>query len=178
MEETEDSLAEFDAVGIDLLMAHQPKNWRPARKKAAAKRFWREGGEASTVFEGAVVHHLLIVAADRTLLGFNKVLVTEHEAFVDELHVTPAGRGRKLSYHLLAAIKQLELPGDLLVRLHVEIANEIAARAYAGSGMQVWGTIDEDHIWRAPANQEVWGDGDGPDDAAHQMMAASVRAVV
>ncbi len=75
----------------------------------------------------------LIVAADRTLLALVKVLVTPGEAYVDELHVAPAGRRQLLSYHLLANLSRLELPDNLQVRLHVEIGTEYAVKTYIGA---------------------------------------------
>ena len=109
-------LTSFERAGVALLLRNeptkeamppnedgeeqQPRKINIKKRRENAQRKWSQGGEAeegdTRVFEGASVHH--VVAVDTTqersspeaLLGFAKFLVTEHEGFVDELHVAPA----------------------------------------------------------------------------------------
>ena len=147
----------------------------PAVRKQAAKKAWTLGGEVGTVFEDVNIHHLVIVDSDRKLLGFSKVLVSEHEAFIDELHVARRAQGKRLAYHLMAELRRLELPDTLQVRLQVEIDNVPAVRTYNGVGMHVWGQADESGTWQPPIG--VWGDNDGP-EAFNHMLAAAARDVI
>jgi ribosomal protein S18 acetylase RimI-like enzyme len=179
--EEDTALSAWDSKGIELLYAHQDKEKLPLQRerKKKAKEAWTLGAEDGTVFAEATVHHLLLTNPDDKLVAFIKVLVTRHEAFVDELHVSHQGRGQNLSYRLLeAAVTQLQLPPELQMRLQVEIANTYAVSSYSGSGMKVWGWIGEDGEWHAPDPDGVWTEEDAPDDASMQMMAASAGTVM
>lgn len=124
------------------------------------------------------IHHLLIVDGETQMLfGFVKVLVTRHEAFVDELHVAPAAQGKKLSYHLLAAVpRELQLAPNMLVRLQHAIDNEFATASYAGAGMRPWPEHDDADkpIWPTDG---PWTDVDGP-ATGNQMRAACAQTVL
>ena len=82
------------------------------------------------------MHHLVISDSSfarnssEAMLGFVKLLATEHEVFVDELHVAPAAQGKKLSYHLLDAIGLLHEAREKQARLQVKRENEYAVRSY------------------------------------------------
>ena len=174
-------LTDFEAAGTALLLRNEPTKDEDGRKISATKRRasaakrWSQGGEAgdpeeTRVFEGAEVHHLVIADTEcalneaEALLGFNKVLVTEHEVFVDELHVAPFARRQMLSYHALDAVGLLQEPPEKLVRLQVDKANEVAVRAYTQASFEVW----------TPPAGGVW---DKRDEAAQnaQMMATTVQ---
>lgn len=175
-------LQAWEGKGIELMRAHlqaaaKARGESTRGHTARAREMWSAAGEADTVFAGATVHHLLLAHADGRLAGVIKVLVSQHEAFVDEVHVGKDFQGLKLSYRLLAAmVKHLQLDDDLLMRLHVEIANAFAMSTYTNSGMTEWGYWDDNNVWHAPEGG-VWTDKDGPDDKLHMMMAARAGVV-
>ena len=135
MREAEESpLSSFEAAGTALLLRNEPTkvNGRKVplpKRRAAAAKAWSQGGEAgpdeTRVFEGAEVHHLVLF--DRSyarnsaeaMLGFQKLLVSDHEVFTDELHMAPAAKGKGLSYHALDSVALLHEPPEKPVRLQV-----------------------------------------------------------
>ena len=112
------------------------------------------------MFEGAEVHHLVISDSSfarnssEAMLGFVKLLATEHEVFVDELHVAPAAQGKKLSYHLLDAIGLLHEAREKQARLQLKRENKYAVRSYKAGSFGEW----------TPPSGGVWGEADAAED--------------
>ena len=172
-------LTSFAAAGIALLLRNEPtkdgtrKIPLKKRRESAADK-WSRGGEAAEgetrVFEGAEVHHLVISDSSfarnssEAMLGFVKLLATEHEVFVDELHVAPAAQGKKLSYHLLDAIGLLHEAREKQARLQLKRENKYAVRSYKAGSFGEW----------TPPSGGVWGEADAAEDEAHMMMATTV----
>jgi GNAT superfamily N-acetyltransferase len=131
----------------------QPRQPQPEGElEEEARVMWSRDGEPqdphdTQAFAGACVHHLLIVSPTRVLLGFAKVLVTEHEAFIEEVHVSADARGQGLSYHIIAEVgKRVELSADALARLQVSVFNAIAKKSYANITFKPW-EIPEGGVW-------------------------------
>jgi hypothetical protein len=176
-------LTPFAAAGITLLLKNEPTKDTRGKKIAVTKRRedatrkWLQGGEGgegeTRVFEGAEVHHLLLVdsncarSSSEALLAFQKVLVTGHEMFIDELHVSAAARGGKLSYHLLDGMRLLQQPPDRMVRLQVEEENEIAVHGIQDG---IVCRLDATRWWRVGRGGGRAG-GWGSHDAHHHASA-------
>lgn len=131
----------------------QPRQPQPEGElEEEARVMWSRDGEPqdphdTQAFAGACVHHLLIVSPGSVLLGFAKVLVTEHEAFIEEVHVSADARGQGLSYHIIAELgKRAELSADALARLQVSVFNDIAKKSYANITFKAW-EIPEGGVW-------------------------------
>ena len=168
-------LKSFEAAGIALLLRNEPTKSEKGntislpKRQAAAASAWSRGGEATEdetcVFECSEVHHLVLAdkgfarASAGALLGVSKVLATEHEIFVDELHVAPAGKGKGLSYHLLDAINLLQEPPDKQVRLQVKVDNQVAVHAYEQASFVQW----------TPPVGGVWDEKDEAEEGAMMM---------
>ena len=105
------------------------------------------------VFDGCEIHYFVAVNSSE-VLGFTKILVTAHENYVDQIHVSPLASEAKLKlgWHLLntipTRIQQADL--DKPVRLQVADRNTDAAGWYRAASFAAFGAQGEDGKWQPP----------------------------
>ena len=89
----------------------------PDMSEEALREKWSQGGNG--IYDGHVLHVIVVRESDGVLLGFVKALRCTTEVFVDEVLVTEDARGKRLAQHMLRAAMEA-CPAQRYSRLQVK----------------------------------------------------------